>query len=273
MEANESVNFTDLSLKALIKEEESGERVYEAVNWVTGATYGMKEFSSHYDSSSRAEISREIQMVKQLDHPNLVKCYEVFFVGDMIYLLFEHMDRGSLVGADIRSESALASVAYQVLLGLAYLHENRISHNDVRPSNIFVNSMEEVKVLYLGRSLSKTPLVVSGIGAIHDEFSWDLWGVGSSILKLFKDSYLGFRDRGIEFDLYTSMSEVQKPSHSLEAQVQKPSTELWTFLAACMQTDLSKRWTAKELVSHPFFGQLHLRTEEIMKKVISFCPP
>ncbi|KAL0453280.1 UNVERIFIED_CONTAM: Mitogen-activated protein kinase kinase [Sesamum latifolium] len=174
MEANQSMNFSDLSFKALIKEEESGERVFEVVNRVTGATYGMKEVSSHYHSSSRAEISREIQIVKQLDHPNLVKCYEVFFVGDMIYLLFEHMDRGSLVGADITSESALASVAYQVLLGLSYLHENRISHNDVRPSNIFVNSMEEVKVLYPGRSLSKTPLVVSGIGAIHDEFSWDV---------------------------------------------------------------------------------------------------
>ncbi|KAL0453279.1 UNVERIFIED_CONTAM: hypothetical protein Slati_1306000 [Sesamum latifolium] len=60
--------------------------------------------------------------------------------------------------------------------------------------------------------------------------------------------------------------QMQKSSHSLEAQVQKPSTDLWTFLACCMQTDLSKRWTAKELVSHPFFGQLHLRTEEKMKK-------
>ncbi|KAL0359674.1 UNVERIFIED_CONTAM: Mitogen-activated protein kinase kinase [Sesamum angustifolium] len=274
MEANEAVNFTDLSMKALIKEEESGERVYEVVNRVTGATYGMKEFSSHYDSNSRAEISREIQIVKQLDHPNLVKCYEVFFIGDMIYLLFEHMDRGSLVGADIRSESALASVAYQVLLGLAYLHENRISHNDVRPSNIFVNSMEEVKVLYLGRSLSKTPLVVSGSGAIHDEFSWDLWNVGSSILKLFKDSYLGFRDRDIEkanyakrFNLLRSLFE--EPSHSLEAQVQKPSTELWTFLACCMHTDLSQRWTAKELVGHPFFIQLHLRTLEKVIKLLS----
>ncbi|KAL0404750.1 UNVERIFIED_CONTAM: Mitogen-activated protein kinase kinase [Sesamum radiatum] len=277
------MNFSDLSFKALIKEEESGERVYDVVNRVTGATYGMME-CSHYNSSSRAEINHEIQIVKQLDHPNLVKCYEVFFVGDMIYLLFEHMDRGSLVGADITSESALASVAYQVLLGLAYLHENRISHNDIRPSNIFINSMEEVKVLYPGRSLSKTPLVVSGIGAIHDEFSWDVWSVGSSILKLYKDSYLGFRDRDIDevndqqsFDLFTSMLEkpsrnlgvmmlMQKSSHSLEAQVQKPSTDLWTFLACCMQTDLSKRWTAKELVSHPFLGQLHLRTEEKMKK-------
>ncbi|KAK4412776.1 Mitogen-activated protein kinase kinase [Sesamum alatum] len=281
MEANQSMNFSDLSFKALLYEEESGERVYQVVNRVTGATYGMKEFSSHYDSSSRAEISREIQIVKQLDHSNLVKCYEVFFVGDTIYLLFEHMDRGSLVSANITSESALASVAYKVLLGLAYLHENRISHNDIRPSNIFVNSMEEVKVLYLGRILSKTPtpLVVSGIGAIHDEFSWDVWSVGSSILKLYKDSYLGFRDRDIElvnnpfdgqldFDLCSSMFE--EPSPNLEVpmqmQMQKPSTELWMFLACCMQTDLSKRWTAKELVSHPFFSQLHLHTLETMKK-------
>ncbi|KAL0339833.1 UNVERIFIED_CONTAM: hypothetical protein Sradi_4500100 [Sesamum radiatum] len=158
--------------------------------------------------------------------------------------------------------------------------------------------MEEVKVLYLGRSLSKTSLVVSGIEAIHDEFSWDLWNVGSSILKLFKDSYLGFRDRDIEkanyakgFNLVPSFFEmpepfhsleaqvtepshsleaqVQEPSHSLEAQVQKPSTELWTFLACCMHTDLSQRWTAKELVGHPFFIQLHLRTLEKVIKLLS----
>ncbi|KAI3444266.1 hypothetical protein Pfo_000931 [Paulownia fortunei] len=256
MKRDRSIKFFDLEIKSLITKEECRDKVYKVVDPLTGTNYVLKEFNSLYDSSNRAEISREIEILKKLDHPNLVKCHEVYDIGDRIYLLLEHMDRGSLVGDDITSESALASIAHQVLLGLRYLHQNKISHGDIKPSNIFINSMEQVKVLYLGKILSKTPVVLTEIGAIHDEFSWDVWSVGLCILKLFKGLNWGCRD--IEFDEVNGSEEVPKSPQNEGALVQKPSIELLRFLLCCMQTetDVSKRWTAEELVRNPFFEQL-----------------
>ncbi|PIN12291.1 Mitogen-activated protein kinase kinase (MAP2K) [Handroanthus impetiginosus] len=247
-----SVSFSDLEIKALIKKEESGDKVFEAVDGLTGAIYTLMEFGGH-DSSNRAKLTGEARIMKKLDHPNLVKWHELFDIDGRIYVLLEHMDRGSVVSFDIKSESGLASVANQVLSGLSYLHLRNFPHGDIKPSNFFLNSKDQVKVLYLGEILSKIPRVFWGIGAIHDEFSWDVWNVGLSILKLYKGSSWRLRDRN--FVEISKLEEVPSSSPTFREKTQKSSVKLWRFLVCCMQTDLSKRWTAQELVLHPFVKQ------------------
>lgn len=236
--ANRPVKFSHLELKSIIGTDERSDNVFKVADRLTGETYALKEFKRPYDSTEREKISGEIEILKKLDHPNLVKCYEVFYVGDMIFLLFEPMDRGSLLGVNITSEFDLASLGHQVLSGLRYLHHNEIWHGDIKLSNIFVNHMEQVKVLYSGKTLSKTPVISTEIGGIHDGFSWDTWNVGLCMMKLSKGLNWCFGREKVAADD--------------KALVQKPSIQLLSFVLSCM-----KRLTAEELLTfHPFFGDL-----------------
>ncbi|XP_047942323.1 putative disease resistance protein At3g14460 isoform X2 [Salvia hispanica] len=235
-------NLPDLDLKSTIEASGTG-KVYRVVNRHTGLTYALKEFRD--DSSQRQQISADVQILKELDHPNLVKCYDVVF-GDagVSFLLLEPLDRGF---SSVTCEFDLLTFAYQLLSGLNFLHRKRIRHGDIKLANIFVDLNGQVKLLYLGKTLSNTTPFSPEIGAIHDEFSWDVWSVGLCILKLGKLS-----------GRLSESEDVQK----------QPSTELLRFLSACMQADVLKRWTAEQLVHHPFFDQLSHKKELQLNKEI-----
>ncbi|CAA0837397.1 Putative disease resistance protein [Striga hermonthica] len=227
------LRFSDVVLAGLSTEDERGNRVYQAVNRSTGGLLLVKEFCSGNNPLKIAEIRREIEILKLLDHPNILKCYGAFDMGGgTIRLFLEHIRGGgrTLAGYNVPSEREVATVARQVLLGLRYLHEKGISHGDLKPSNIFVDfGKPTVKVLYPGKILAGDEVVVpQDAGAVHDEFSWDVWSVGLCILKLVRGS-----------------------------NVQKPSMALLGFLSSCMQAekDVSNRWRVQDLLESSFLKQ------------------
>lgn len=287
-------NFSDLELKSVIGTDKSSGKVYATVHRQTGRAYALKEF--HCDSSQQQQIRREVEVLKELDHPNLVKCYEIFFAddSDLTFLLLEPL-HCRFPGAT--SESELASLARQLLLGLTYLHRKRITHGDINPSNIFVDHSGQVKLLYSGETLSKS----AEIGAIHDGFSWDIWSVGLCILKMCKG--LNWFDRGaglvqnsllkavpraseqkrplsldltmswMDLDLNKDVTPSSSSSQNEGALVWKPSIGLLSLLSACMRTNVHEGQTAEELVEHPFFFKLPMENEDqllLWKKEFQF---
>ncbi|GER52563.1 leucine-rich repeat-containing protein [Striga asiatica] len=233
MESDLSFSFSDVEQVGPSTEDERGNRVYKAVNRRTGGALLVKEFCSGYNPLKIAEIRREIEILKRLDHPNILKCYGAFDMGGgTIRLFLEDIGGGgrTLAGYNVPSEREVATVARQVLLGLRYLHEKGISHGDLKPSNIFVDfGKPTVKVLYLGKILAGDEVVgPQDTGAVHDEFSWDVWSVGLCILKLVRGS-----------------------------KVQKPSMALLGFLLSCMQAeeDVSNRWSVDDLLESSFLKQ------------------
>lgn len=254
-----SRSLRDFALKSIVAADESSGKVYKVVHRQTGQTYALKEFPG--DSCQTQQIRREVQILKELNHPNLVRCYDVYADADssMFFLLLEPLDRGSPI---VTSESDLVNLARQLLLGLTYLHRNKISHGDIKPSNIFVDHTGQVKLLYSGKTLSKAPeSLPAEIGAVHDGFSWDIWSVGYCFLKLCKG--LNWFDRDVGFNDMIRYEVIVPSSQNEGAPVWQPSVELLRLLSSCMQTDVSKRWTAEQLVNHPFFYQLPpLKKEE-----------
>lgn len=84
-------------------------------------------------------------MIKQLDHPNIVKLYEIFEDKHHVYIVNELMAE-ELLERMTRlkkcSESQVAYLVYQIILTIAYLHSKKIVHRDIKLENVLMNSLD-----------------------------------------------------------------------------------------------------------------------------------
>lgn len=106
------------------------------------------------DSSYLARFHREARAVASLDHPNIVRAFDVDQDGDVHYLVMEYVE-----GRDLRVLAErngplpylqAADYIRQAADGLAHAHQSGLVHRDMKPANLLVDSKGTVKVLDLG---------------------------------------------------------------------------------------------------------------------------
>ena len=128
-------------------------------NNVTGLIRAMKVIkkkklmtSSSDDGSSDIEILNEINILKQIDHPNVVKIFEFYNSEDAFYLITEYCSEGELFKIISEkkklTEIQCAYIIYQVLSAIKYCHKLKIMHRDLKPENILIYKHDKVKDYY-----------------------------------------------------------------------------------------------------------------------------
>ncbi|KAM0065901.1 putative mitogen-activated protein kinase kinase STE-STE7 family [Helianthus debilis subsp. tardiflorus] len=263
---HQHVNFSELNRLNRIGSG-SGGTVYKVLHRPTATLYALKVIYGTHDHDARHQIRREIEILRGVDNLNVVKCHDMFDRAGEIQVLLEYMDGGSLEGTHLSDESSLADLTRQILSGLYYLHRRKIVHRDIKPSNLLINSRKQVKIADFGvsRILEQTmDPCNSSVGTIaymsperintdinegkYDGCAGDIWSVGVSILEFYIGRFpFNVGRQGDWASLMCAICMSQPPQAPANA-----SAEFRDFVGRCLQMDPARRWTAAQLLRHPF---------------------
>ena len=116
--------------------------VYAAMNLDTGQLMAVKEIRLQDPKlipNIAGQINDEMRVLETVDHPNVVSYYGIEVHRDRVYMFMEFCSGGSLANllehGRIEDEQVIMVYALQLLEGLAYLHELRIAHRDIKPES------------------------------------------------------------------------------------------------------------------------------------------
>jgi len=121
-------------------------KVYKAEHNETGRHYALKEIPIQYEEEGVPSTAiREVSLLKECDHPNVIRLHEVLSVPSALYLVFESLDMDlrmylknpSLGG--FRDPRWLRSGCYQCISGIDFCHGKRILHRDLKPQNVLID--------------------------------------------------------------------------------------------------------------------------------------
>eukprot|EP00439_Symbiodinium_sp_Y106_P003873 s4241_g1.t1 len=138
-------------------------QVCKGVHKDTGAVRAIKAINRH-KISDPARFQVEVDIQSSLDHPNIVKLYEVFQDAKRFYLVMEICSGGELFerivaesekhdGARAFDERGAATYMQQILGAMSYLHKNNFVHRDIKPENFLMQNTDanaEIKVIDFG---------------------------------------------------------------------------------------------------------------------------
>eukprot|EP00126_Sphaerothecum_destruens_P011386 Sdes_comp20908_c0_seq3m18147 len=129
--------------------------VYKAQNRENGEIVALKRI--RLDSEEEGvpcTAIREISLLKELKHPNIVRLHDVLHTDKKLTLMFEYCDQDlkkylDVCGYDIDVMS-MKSFLFQLIRGVAFCHEHRILHRDLKPQNLLINKKGELKLADFG---------------------------------------------------------------------------------------------------------------------------
>ncbi|KAL5019676.1 hypothetical protein ScPMuIL_002568 [Solemya velum] len=108
------------------------------------------------DASNLTKIYREVQILKMLNHPNIVKLYQVMETKNMLYLVSEYVPNGEIfdhIAKHGKMEEVVARRKfYQIVLAVEYCHDRNIVHRDLKAENLLLDSNLNVKIADFGFS-------------------------------------------------------------------------------------------------------------------------
>jgi len=129
--------------------------VYKAKHREHGTILALKRIRlESEDEGVPCTAIREISLLKELNHPNIVRLYDVIHTERKLTLVFEFLDQDLKKYIDSCNGKMeihnIKSFLYQLLKGVMYCHQHLILHRDLKPQNLLINDEGELKLADFG---------------------------------------------------------------------------------------------------------------------------
>ncbi|GBB94087.1 hypothetical protein RclHR1_02290013 [Rhizophagus clarus] len=256
--------------------------VYKAQNRDSNEVVALKRIRlDNEEEGVPCTAIREISLLKELKHPNIVRLYDVLHTEKKLTLVFEYLDSDlkkflDTYGGDLDKDT-IKQLMYQLLKGIAFCHEHRVLHRDLKPQNLLINKRGELKLADFGlarafgipvRSYShevvtlwyRAPDVL--MGSRQYSTSIDVWSAGCIFAEMAsvlgtptEETWPGVSQLPEYKSDFTTYNRI--PLESLLPKLDSSGIDLLSQQLIKYQPE--KRLSAEDALQHPYF-------EEIRKK-------
>ena len=210
--------------------------------------------------------------MQTLSHPNIVQYYGTGRDKDSLFIFMEYMPHGSISNILKKfgrmREDNIKLFTRQILLGLDYLHNNRVKHQDIKGANILLSD-KVAKLADLGCSyqfegdISINPKEIS---TIQGSIPWmapemirqdnpgrkaDIWSVGCTLVEMVTGKR-PWADVAQISQLMFQIASGKKDPPIPKDILDNLSVDFINFMACCFKVPACERYTASQLLEHSF---------------------
>ena len=227
---------------------------------------------STYSEEDLLFLHREIEIVRDLQHPNIIKVYESFVSQNYVCISMELCERGTVLeyvnNCGPLHPAEVKALFHQMVSAVQYLHKTcGVIHRDLKCENWMLSSSRSVKLIDFGfaRRVIKGELLSTLCGSLHytapelikgEEYTnlIDVWSLGV-ILYAMATGQLPWTKRN-KIQLF---GQIKRGNYTIP---QTLSAELRDLIARMMTVDPSKRIDINSALNHPFLADVSLTKEQ-----------
>lgn len=207
--------------------------VYMAKDHKLNRNVAVKVLKSEYveDEKFLKKFETEAQAVARLSHPNIVNVYDVGIEDGINYIVME-LAEGMTLKEYIRRKGYLSpketvEISLQIASAISHAHKNHIIHRDIKPQNILVSEIGNVKVTDFGiakaTSSNTVTSTATAMGSVHyispeqakgrfcDEKS-DIYSLGITMYEMVTGHVPFDHENGVTIALMHLQNEITPPS-------------------------------------------------------------
>jgi cyclin-dependent kinase 1 len=152
---------TSYALSDYVKIEKIGEGtygvVYKGKNKITNQMVALKKIRLENDEEGVPSTAiREISLLRELQHPNIVSLMDVLMQENKLYLVFEFLSMDlkkymeTLPNNKLLEPQLVKSYLHQITQGILYCHQRRTMHRDLKPQNLLIDKNGVIKLADFG---------------------------------------------------------------------------------------------------------------------------
>ncbi|XP_053175052.1 death-associated protein kinase 2 isoform X2 [Scomber japonicus] len=217
----------------------------------------------------REEIEREVDILQQLQHPNIITLHDVYENRTDVVLVLELVSGGELFDflaqKESLSEEEATQFIKQILDGVQYLHSKRISHFDLKPENIMLldrdDPLPRIKLIDFGlahkieagadfKNIFGTPEFVAPEIVNYEPLGLeaDMWSIGviTYILLSGASPFLGDTKQ-------ETLGNISAMDYDFDEELFSNTSELAkSFIRELLEKDTRKRMTIQDALNHPW---------------------